>query len=271
MLKTVPMRAASTMALALVLSTAAASTPAHADDTGFLRAVECGTTGGPGCQIILTWLFEQEGFGQGGGGSQAPGGSAPGGSEDDIDWDALDIDWDELDYGEDEDEQSDPFTLVRESLASFDLPSPRIVSSPAPDSLVLVNTPLWLWVESSEWQSESATAELDSWSLTVTATPVRTLWSMGEGTTVECEGPGTPYDPDTHDPAAESPDCGHVYRVSSDDSPGGTHTVTVQVLWDTGWSFSDGDSGSLNQLISTSQAELTVRESHGLVVDTGSH
>ncbi|WP_017587169.1 hypothetical protein [Nocardiopsis ganjiahuensis] len=284
--------AASAVAAALVFTTVGAAPAAHADESSFLGSVECGSSGGNGCQILLRWLLEQGGVPgrPGGGGSGGTGGTGGAGGTgsgeyDDVDWDAIDwnaIDWNDIgiDWENDFDwdaifaeaaegeEGTDPLRSLQETMASFELPEPQIATSPGTDSLVLVNTPLWLWVEPETWDAESVSAQLGSASLTVTAAPVRTAWSMGDGTTVECEGPGTPFDPAAHDAASASPDCGHVYTAASDTASEGTRTVTVRVLWDTEWSFSDGGNGTLDQLTSTSEVDLTVRESHGLVTDT---
>ncbi|WP_017569868.1 hypothetical protein [Nocardiopsis halotolerans] len=280
--------AAATAVLTLVA--AGAAIPAHADEGSFLRQVECGSSGGAGCSILLRWAQTQGGrSGSGGsddsGDSDGSGGS--GGSTGDVDWSAIDwdaidwsqvdwdaIDWESIDYeGEDEGETpTDPVTLIQESMDSFELPRPTIGTSPGSDSLILVNTPVWLWLESQEWEAAEASAEVPGWSLTVTATPTFTVWDLGDGTRVRCEGPGTPFDPAVHDPAEASPDCGHVYTLPSDTQPDGTHTVTVEVGWDVGWELSDGEAGDeageLDPVTTTSRVELQVVESQGLVTDT---
>ena len=282
-----PSRTATATAAAALALTALYAAPAHADDGSLLKSVECGTSGGNGCRILLRWILEYGGLpgtpatpGTGGSG----GAGDAGGSDEyaDVDWDAIDwdnlidwendVDWDSVDWdavfaeaaqGE---EGTDPLTTIEEALADFRLPEPVIATSPGPASLILVNTPLWLWVDPQGWGAESTSAELGDTALTVTATPVRTLWTMGDGSTVECEGPGTPFDPETHDAASASPDCGYVYTAAP--GTGAARTVAVRVLWDTEWSFSDGGGGALDQLTSTSEIDLTVRESHGLVTDT---
>lgn len=282
--------AAATAAAVLVFTILNAASPAHADDGSFLGSVECGSSGGNGCQIRLRWLLEHGGTpGTPGTGGSGGADAGTGTSEyDDVDWDAIDwndigVDWEnDIDWGamdwdaifaeaEEGEEGTDPFATLEEAMASFELPEPTIATSPGTDSLILANAPLWLWVEPEGWDAESVSAELGSTSLTVTAAPARTVWTMGDGTTVECEGPGTPFDAATHDADSESPDCGHVY-TSASDTPDATgeaaRTVTVHVLWDTEWNLSNGDSGALDGLVSTSEVDLTVRESHGLVTDT---
>ncbi len=278
-------RPAATAAV-LTLLAAGAAAPAHADDSSFLSQVECGSSGGQGCSILLTWWQSQNGQpgsgGSGGAGGTAGSGDAGAGtsSPDGTDWDAMDwdsidwslvdwdaIDWDAIDYDGEEGDGTDPVSLVREAMGSFQLPPPEISTSPGEDSLVLVNTPVWLWLDSQQWESTGTSAQIDDWSFNLTASPVSTLWTLGDGTTVRCDGAGTPFDPDTHAPDAASPDCGHVYALPSDSEEGGVYTVGVQVGWDVGWDATDGGSGSLNQLTTTSEIQLRVAESHGLVTD----
>jgi hypothetical protein len=267
------------VAAVLTLLAAGAATPAHADDGSFLGQIECGSSGGLGCSILLRWWKThagQQGSGGSGGGSGAPG--APAGSGDgvdwsQVDWDAIDwsqvdwdaIDWESIDYeGE---APTDPVTFIQEAMSAFELPPPRIETSPGSGSLVLVNTPVWLWVDSQDWDTAQTSAEVQDWSLTVTANPTSTVWNLGDGTQVRCEGPGTPFDPAVHDPASASPDCGHVYTLPSDSREGGVYPVSVQVGWDVGWEFSDGEGGAFDPITTTSQVELRVAESHGLVTD----
>ncbi|NYH54489.1 MULTISPECIES: hypothetical protein [Nocardiopsis] len=277
-----PVRPAAAAAV-LTLLAAGAATPAHADDGSFLGQVECGSSGGVGCSILLRWWKThagQQGSGGSGGGSGVPGvpaGSGDGVDWSQVDWDAIDwsqvdwdaIDWESIDYGgEGEGEApTDPVTLIQEAMAAFELPPPRIGTSPGSDSLVLVNTPVWLWVDSQDWDTAETSAEVQDWSLTVTADPTSTVWNLGDGTQVRCEGPGTPFDPAVHDPASASPDCGHVYTLPSDSQEGGVYPVSVQVGWDVGWEFSDGEAGAFDPVTTTSQVELRVAESHGLVTD----
>jgi hypothetical protein len=280
-------RPAATAAVLTLLAAGAVATPAQADEGSFLGQVECGSSGGLGCSILLRWWQThagQQGSG-GSGGSGDPG--APAAPSDGVDWNAIDwdaidwsqvdwdaIDWESIDYSGEGETPTDPVTLIQESMANFELPPPQIETSPGSDSLVLVNTPVWLWVESQDWEAAEASAEVQDWSLTVTATPTSTVWNLGDGTQIRCEGPGTPFDPAVHDPESASPDCGHVYTLPSSSQPGGVYPVSVQVGWDVGWELSEGEfaggeTGALDSVTTTSQVELRVDESQGLVTGTG--
>ena len=136
------------------------------------------------------------------------------------------------------------------------LPRPEIGSNPAGDQLV--NLPTWLYLADG-WRTVSATAAVPGISVTATASPTSATWSLGEGSTVECAGPGTDYHRDA-DPRAESPQCGHTYRRSSGHT---TFPVTATIHWTVTWSGA-GQTGTLPELITTSATQFRVRESQAL-------
>ncbi|SFK89050.1 hypothetical protein SAMN05421835_1424 [Amycolatopsis sacchari] len=139
------------------------------------------------------------------------------------------------------------------------LPSPAISANPAGDQLV--NLPTWMWL-SSGWGPVSTTASVPGVSVTATATPGFVTWSMGDGSTVVCNGAGTPYSVGT-DPAAPSPDCGHVYHRSSAAQPGQAFGVTATVHWTVTWSGA-GQGGTFPEMTTTSTESFRVAESQAL-------
>ncbi|MFB6875864.1 hypothetical protein [Streptomyces sp. NPDC056323] len=58
-------------------------------------------------------------------------------------------------------------------------------------------------------------------------------WDMGNGTTVTCHGPGTPYTADRG--KSPSPDCGHRYERSAADQPGSRYKGTATATWAVTW------------------------------------
>jgi hypothetical protein len=92
-------------------------------------------------------------------------------------------------------------------------------------------------------------------------------WSLGDGSTVVCNGPGTPYAAGG-DPAAPSPDCGHTYARSSAGEPGGVFVVSATVSWGVSWT-GGGQSGTLPALTTTSSAQLRVGESQAINTTNG--
>ncbi|OON27096.1 MULTISPECIES: hypothetical protein [unclassified Micromonospora] len=154
-----------------------------------------------------------------------------------------------------------PAVLARQARARLDLPSVVIRMNPPGDQLV--NLPAWLALDRGSWGTRSATASVPGVSVTATARPVKASWSMGDGVTVTCGGPGTPWASGT-DPAKASPDCGHVYRRSSAGSPGGRYVVTVTVTWEVSWAGA-GQSGTVPGLTTTGQVQTRVQESQAVV------
>ncbi len=153
--------------------------------------------------------------------------------------------------------------LARRAYRRLVLAVPVIGTSPPPAVPQLVRVPVWLWLERSGWRPRRATAAVPGLSATAVAVPVRVEWSMGEGTSVVCAGPGTVFRVGVDDPYAGSPDCGHTYPGASTGEPGGVFTVTARVSWRVSWS-GGGRSGVLPALESTGRLRLRVVESQAV-------
>jgi hypothetical protein len=153
--------------------------------------------------------------------------------------------------------------LAQVAVARLRLPGPVIRANPAGPQLV--NLPTWLWVDRAGWAPRWATAAAPGVSVTATATPARVVWSMGDGTTLTCTTAGTPFPAGT-DPMAASPDCGHTYRSSSQDSPGGVFQVRATVFWAVSWAGA-GQRGRVDDLSTSTTTVFRVLESP--VVNTG--
>lgn len=160
-----------------------------------------------------------------------------------------------------------PGVLARHAVRYLRLPDPVIRSSPSPGALQLTQLPVWLWIAAAAWQPRSKTAQVPGESVTATATPVSAAWSMGDGTTVTCHGPGTSYD--GANPAAASPTCGHTYARSSAGQPGGAYRVIVTITWDITWLGPGGVGGVLPPLHTVGVGEFRVAESQALDISGG--
>lgn len=152
-----------------------------------------------------------------------------------------------------------PAELAERARKQLRLPGPAIATSPT--GTQLVNLPTWLWLDGG-WAPTSATAAVPGVEVTATATPTSVTWSMGDGTEVTCQGPGTPFVPGG-DPSAASPDCGHVYRVSSAGRPGEVFAVTATVRWTVTWAGA-GQDGDFPDLTATTNATFRVAEAQAL-------
>lgn len=149
-----------------------------------------------------------------------------------------------------------PEALARAAYGRLRLPVPVIVVSPVGDQLVYL--PTWLAVSGGSWGLRSASASVPGVSVTATASPVRVVWSLGDGSTVVCAGPGSVYSASVS-PGAVSPTCGHTYQHASSARPGGVYRLTATVQWTVTWSGA-GRHGVFPGLATTSLRLVRVRE-----------
>ena len=148
----------------------------------------------------------------------------------------------------------DPAELAADALQRTPLPEPQISMSPSPDIPQLVNLTTFLWLPAEQWQTATASASAGGVTSTVTATPMRVIWDMGQGDTVTCDGPGVPYQPGVPEDRQPS-NCHYTYRRSSAGQPGQSFTVTATIEWETTWTVSGaaggGDLGTVSRSSST--------------------
>jgi hypothetical protein len=147
-------------------------------------------------------------------------------------------------------------------------PIPRIAPADlAADGFAFVQTPAFFWVDQApgQWGDVSATAAVAGLSLTVTAAPEQLVVTTGDGKTLQCAGAPAPF------PAGADPvtfvGCRHVYRHSSAMAENGqTYPVTVAIVWHATWQASNGQSGDLGTLTTTSATrDLAVAEIQAVV------
>jgi hypothetical protein len=145
--------------------------------------------------------------------------------------------------------------VARQAFASFKLAAP--VPKMAPPGELVVQFPTWLWVQG--WQAQSATASVPGLSATVTAAPTKVVWTMGDGGSVTCLGPGTPYDPAV--PAdRQSTNCSYTYHESSARQPGLAYRGSVTISFGASWTATDGTGGNLGALTATAPFAARVAE-----------
>jgi hypothetical protein len=147
-------------------------------------------------------------------------------------------------------------------------PIPRIAPADlGDDGFAFVQIPAFFWVDEApgQWGDVSATASVAGLSLTVTAAPEQLVVTTGDGKTIQCAGAPAPF------PAGADPTrfagCSHVYRHSSAMAPNGeTYPVTVAIVWHATWHASNGQSGDLGTLTTTSATrDLAVAEIQAVV------
>ena len=150
--------------------------------------------------------------------------------------------------------------LADEAVKRLVLPAPAIRVNPAPPTPQVVYVPTWLWVDRSSWGERSASAAAGGLTVTATAKPTKAAWSMGDGTSLTCPGPGTPWTSGAN-PAQASPTCGHTYRHAA--APGGTFTIRATVTWSISWA-GGGETGTRPALTTTALVQLRVTEAGAL-------
>jgi len=161
-----------------------------------------------------------------------------------------------------------PGALAALAVRLLRIPAPVIRSSPSVNTLQLTRFPTWLWIDPAIWKPVSQTAAVPGERVTATATPVSVSWSMGDGTTVVCSGPGTPYS-SRFSPASQSPDCGYTYQTSSAGKPNGAFPARVMITWNITYTATAGPGGTLPPLFTTAATAFRVAESQAINTTSG--
>ena len=155
--------------------------------------------------------------------------------------------------------------LALRAEGSLSVPDPVIEMSPSRFSVVNLQT--WLWIDADGWRSISATASAGGVSATATAVPQSVVWTMGDGGTVTCVGPGTAYNPSIS-PDLQSTTCSYIYRTSSAGQPStdgdpndGAYPVTASIEWSVTWRATGAPGGgALPPLHTTSTTAVRVEQ-----------
>jgi hypothetical protein len=150
-----------------------------------------------------------------------------------------------------------PERAADEARKLLPLAPPAIELSPPAATPQLVGVTTWLWL-GDPWQPLQASAELGGVTSTVTARPTAVRWDLGDGTTITCAGPGTPYDI-SRSPASQHSTCTHTFQRR------GQFAVTATVTYETTWTASTGDAGALGPVARTATVAITVNEAQALI------
>jgi hypothetical protein len=155
-----------------------------------------------------------------------------------------------------------PAVLAQQAVSQLAIPKLSISASPSTAADQLVGLPTWLWLDEGDWHPITATAAVPGESVTATATPISVTWSLGDGTTIVCQGPGTPYTA-ADAPNAPSPTCGHTYATSSAGQPNNAFVVTATVSWTVAWA-GGGQTGTVPTLNNAATTALRVADVEAL-------
>lgn len=146
-------------------------------------------------------------------------------------------------------QQANPQELAQRAVDSMTLLGPDI-ASPRTAGVYTVGVPVWMWVNQSAttYGPNTASAAAGGVSVTATAKVSKIVWQMGDGTSVTCSGPGTPYQ--ASDGMAQSPTCGHLYSRTSAGAATGRFPVTATSTWTVDWQ-GGGAAGQLTEVRQT--------------------
>lgn len=150
-----------------------------------------------------------------------------------------------------------PEQLAQQALAKLRLRGAQIGITPKPDGKGAVGLPVWLWttVSPGTWGPQRASASAGAITVSIEAKAHTIMWNMGDGHSVTCANPGTPYKAAYG--LAESAVCGYKYPRPSITraNPNGRYTVTATTHWRVTWS----GGGQTGVLTPTSQSQTTVQ------------
>ncbi|MBT2876809.1 ATP/GTP-binding protein [Streptomyces sp. McG5] len=153
-----------------------------------------------------------------------------------------------------------PAVLAREAVDKMLLRGPEIGITPKPGGKGVVGMPVYLWTARGAETYGPNTASASAGGITVTATAkvAKIEWQMGDGTTVTCTTPGTPYKAEYG--KKPSPDCGHRYTKPSSTTASGDYHVTATSTWDIDWQVNGGGASGEMTEIRDSAVDITVAE-----------
>ena len=156
-----------------------------------------------------------------------------------------------------------PTTVAQQAAKTLHLASPTIEMAPPENAEQIVGVEAWLWVNPATWQPETVSATVDGVTASATATPEEVVWDMGDGHTVTCQGPGTPYD--ASNPNA-TPSCSYTWTTPSASQPSGTYRVTATIEFAVASNAAGAVGGGNLGVVpgATAQAEVTVGESEAI-------
>ena len=159
-----------------------------------------------------------------------------------------------------------PAAAARAVVARMDLRAAEIgiVPEDKPGSIGAVGAPVYMWTTAgpATFGPQVLTGSAGGVTITATAKVDRIMWSMGDGSTVTCRTPGTPYE-DRYG-FNDSPDCGHRFTKTSAGKPDNAYPITATSYWVVDWTGPGGSSGRIT-LDLVSGTSIVVGELQALI------
>lgn len=145
--------------------------------------------------------------------------------------------------------------LVTAAQKQLTIALPTVATAPPQGGLQLVGVDVWFWITNNT--PASATARVPGLAATITARPRRTRLRFDDGTTIDCAGSGTSYDPAV-DYTRQSSDCTHIFQDP------GRQSVDVTITWDLTWTATNGQAGALPGVDRTTTVILPLRQAQAV-------
>jgi hypothetical protein len=158
--------------------------------------------------------------------------------------------------------QVSPVAVAEQAVKQLGLASPTIEMAPPDGSPQLVGVATWLWINAGAWKTLTASATAGPVTTTATATPTKVVWDMGDGQSVTCDGPGTPYS--ASDPNGTT-DCSYTWNQP------GSYMVSATVYWSVTWTATGAAGGGNLGLQGgpAAQVPVTVTQSEAINTPSG--
>ena len=158
--------------------------------------------------------------------------------------------------------QLSPVVVAEQAVRRLGLSSPTIEMAPPTGRPQLVGVATWLWIDPATWRTLSASATAGPVTTTAVAAPTKVVWDIGDGSTVTCDGPGTPYDPATPN---STTGCSYTWPAP------GTFRVTATVYWSVSWTAQGAPGGGTLgvQAGPASAVTVVVEESQAINTPSG--
>jgi hypothetical protein len=152
-----------------------------------------------------------------------------------------------------------PAALAQQAEKQLGLGAPGIEMAPPSGSPQLVGVPTWMWIDPGSWRTLSASASAGPVTATATATPARVVWDLGNGRSVTCDGPGTPYV--ASEPDAKT-DCSYTWAEP------GNYMVSATVYWSVTWTAIGAPGGGNLGDVAGALADVAVTVTESQAINT---
>lgn len=157
--------------------------------------------------------------------------------------------------------QANPVLVAQQAVRQLGLGSPSIEMAPPDGSPQLVGVATWLWIDPAAWRTLTASAAAGPVTVTATASPSKVVWDMGDGNSVSCDGPGTPYSPS--EPNATT-DCSYTWPEA------GNYMVSATVYWSVTWTAAGAPGGGDLGVQAGPPADVAVTVTESQAINTAS-